>query len=101
MFTDSASDRNKLWAVLSVADNNGQSGEKPAQSFYNPGNTMVCAIAWLTVLILFPVILLLWLTESKQQKARRFRSYGLSQQKIADRLGCSRTTARRLLGASC
>lgn len=59
------------------------------------------SLAALLALLLFPLLLLLWLTESRQQRARRLRSYGWSQQRIADKLGCSRTTARRLLGASC
>jgi hypothetical protein len=57
--------------------------------------------AAIVALILLPLILLLWVTESKQQRARRLRSRGWTQQRIADRLGVSRTTARRLLGAAC
>jgi DNA invertase Pin-like site-specific DNA recombinase len=51
------------------------------------------------VLLLFPLILLLWATESRQQRARRWRRNGMTQQCIAERLGCSRTTVRRLLAA--
>jgi transcriptional regulator with XRE-family HTH domain len=40
---------------------------------------------------------LAWASESRQQRARRWRRAGLTQQAIADRLGCSRTTVRRLL----
>jgi DNA invertase Pin-like site-specific DNA recombinase len=57
--------------------------------------------AAIVALLLLPLILLLWLTESKQQRARRLRARGWTQQRIADRLGVSRTTARRLLGAPC
>jgi DNA-binding CsgD family transcriptional regulator len=49
----------------------------------------------MAVVLLFPVIFLLWLTESKQQKARRWRSAGLTYKTIASRLHCSPTTARR------
>ena len=42
-----------------------------------------------------PFLLLAWATESRRQTARRLRSYGWSQQRIADRLGVSRTTVRR------
>jgi IS30 family transposase len=56
-------------------------------------------IATILALLLFPLILLLWLTESRQQRARRWRRDGWTQQRIADRLGCSRTTVRRLLAA--
>lgn len=54
-------------------------------------------LAIITAALLLPVLVLLWATESRQQRARRLRSYGWSQQRIADHLGCSRTTARRLL----
>lgn len=55
------------------------------------------AACLLLVLLTLPLVILLWATESRQQRARRLRSYGWSQQRIADHLGCSRTTARRLL----
>jgi len=44
-------------------------------------------------------LILLWATESREQRARRWRRDGWTQQRIADRLGCSRTTVRRLLAA--
>jgi hypothetical protein len=56
--------------------------------------------ALVLALLLLPLIVLFWATESRQQRARRWRSYGMTQQAIADRLGCSRTTARRLLAAA-
>ena len=47
-----------------------------------------------------PAILLValidWLTMSRDRKARTLRRQGLSFAKIAARLGCSPTTARRL-----
>ncbi len=54
-------------------------------------------LAAIVALLLLPVLILLWATESRPQRARRLRSYGWSQQRIADQLGCSRTTVRRLL----
>ena len=60
---------------------------------------MTTTLAILIALLLLPVLLLLWATESKPQRARRMRGYGLTQQAIADRLGCSRTTIRRYLAA--
>ncbi|MGA1562879.1 MAG: HTH domain-containing protein [Gammaproteobacteria bacterium] len=45
------------------------------------------------------MLVLLWATESKPQRARRMRGYGLTQQRIADHLGVSRTTVRRYLAA--
>jgi DNA invertase Pin-like site-specific DNA recombinase len=56
--------------------------------------------ALVLALLLLPLIVLFWATESRQQRARRWRSYGMTQQAIATRLGCSRTTARRLLAAA-
>jgi DNA-binding GntR family transcriptional regulator len=56
-------------------------------------------IAILIALLLLPVLVLLWATESNPQRARRMRGYGLTQQAIADRLGVSRTTVRRYLTA--
>jgi hypothetical protein len=53
--------------------------------------------ALLLAALLLPLLLLIWATESRPQRARRLRSYGWSQQRIADHLGCSRSTARRLL----
>lgn len=61
--------------------------------------SITCIAAWAAALLLLPIVLLLWATESRQQRARRWRRQGLTQQAIADRLGCSRTTVRRLLAA--
>lgn len=61
--------------------------------------TTTCLLAWAAVLLLLPLVCLLWLTESRTQRARRLRSYGWSQQRVANHLGCSRTTVRRLLTA--
>jgi len=61
--------------------------------------SITCITAWLLALLLLPIVVLLWATESRQQRARRWRRAGWTQQRIADRLGCSRTTVRRLLAA--
>jgi len=61
--------------------------------------SIACLTAWAFAVLLLPIVVLLWATESRQQRARRWRSYGWTQQRIADRLGCSRTTVRRLLAA--
>ena len=60
---------------------------------------MTTTLALILALLLLPVVVLLWATESKPQRARRMRGYGLTQQAIADRLGVSRTTVRRYLTA--
>jgi DNA-binding CsgD family transcriptional regulator len=38
-----------------------------------------------------------WAFETKRDRARRWRRQGLSQQRIAERLGCSRWKVRQLL----
>ena len=59
--------------------------------------TLTTTAALLLALILLPLLVLLWASESRQQRARRWRRAALTQQAIADRLGCSRSTVRRLL----
>jgi DNA-binding CsgD family transcriptional regulator len=58
---------------------------------------MTSTAAILLAILLLPLIVLAWASESKQQRARRWRRAGLTQQAIADRLGCSRSSVRRLL----
>ena len=59
--------------------------------------SITCLAAWAVALLLLPLLVLLWATESREKRARRWRRDGLTQQAIANRLGCSRTTVRRLL----
>ena len=59
--------------------------------------SITCLAAWMAALILLPALVLLWASESRQQRARRWRRDGWTQQRIADRLGCSRTTVRRMV----
>jgi len=61
--------------------------------------TTTCLAAWALALLLLPLLILIWATEDRTAKARRWRRQGLTQQAIANRLGCSRTTVRRLLAA--
>jgi AraC-like DNA-binding protein len=61
--------------------------------------SITCLAATLLAILLLPLLILLWATESREQRARRWRRDGWTQQRIADRLGCSRTTVRRLLAA--
>lgn len=58
------------------------------------------ALATLLALLLLPVLIILWATEDRTQRARRWRRDGLTQQAIADRLGCSRSTVRRMLASA-
>ena len=59
--------------------------------------TFTTCAAILLALILLPLIVLAWASESREQRAKRWRRAGMTQQAIADRLGCSRSTVRRLL----
>jgi DNA-binding CsgD family transcriptional regulator len=59
----------------------------------------MCIVAWVAVLLLLPLIFFLWVTETRTQRVRRWRTAGMSQQAIADRLGVSRSTVRRMLAA--
>ena len=59
--------------------------------------TTTCLMAWALALLLVPVLLLAWATETNRDRARRWKRQGLSQQRIADRLGCSRWRVRQLL----
>ena len=61
--------------------------------------SITCLAAWAIALLFLPALVILWATESRPQRARRLRSYGWSQQRIADHLHCSRSTVRRLLVA--
>ena len=58
--------------------------------------TTTTALALLiAALLLLPLLILLWLTESRGQRIRRWRAAGLPWRVIAHRLGCSRSTAAR------
>ncbi len=61
---------------------------------------MSTTLAILLALLLLPVLIILWATESREQRARRWRRDGMTQQAIAERLGCSRSTVRRMLAAA-
>ena len=56
--------------------------------------TFSFSILALIVLFTLPVVVLLWATESKQQRARRMRDYGCTYARIADVINMSETTAR-------
>ena len=58
-------------------------------------NQMTCFLAWALALLLLPALFLLWLTESPQQRAKRWRKAGHTYKTIASRLNVSATTARR------
>lgn len=57
--------------------------------------TLTTAAAIVAALIILPILILLWATESPQQRARRMRAAGQSFRAIGAALGVSHTTARR------
>ena len=59
--------------------------------------TISCALLWVLTPLLIVLAVIAWATETKRDRARRWRRQGLSQRKIADRLGCSRWKVRQLL----
>ena len=57
---------------------------------------MTCSFfAGALVVLLFPVIFIFWLTESKPQRAKRMRKAGQTYKTIAAAINVSPTTARR------
>ena len=57
--------------------------------------TTTCLLAVLLAVILLPLHILLWATESRSTRIQRLRSNGYTWQRIADRYGCSASTVRR------
>ena len=56
---------------------------------------MTCFLAWGAALLALPVIVLLYVTASPQQHAKRLRATGHTYKSIATRLKVSATTARK------
>ena len=61
--------------------------------------TILWLIATLLALATVPLLVISHITESDRERARRWRREGLSQARIATRMGCSRHRVRRLLAA--
>ena len=59
--------------------------------------TISCALLWVLTPLLIVLAVLAWATETNRDRARRWKRQGLSQARIADRLGCSRWRVRQLL----
>jgi hypothetical protein len=60
---------------------------------------MSTTLALIAALLLLPIIIILWATESTEQRAKRLRSYGWTQRRIADHLGISRSRVQRIVTA--
>lgn len=58
---------------------------------------IACALFWVLTPLLIVLAAIAWATETDSERARRWRKDGLSQQRIADRLGCSRWKVRQML----
>jgi hypothetical protein len=54
-------------------------------------------LALIAALLLLPLVILLWATESTEQRAKRLRSYGWTQRRIADHMRISRYRVRLAL----
>ena len=55
---------------------------------------MMTALALLLALLLLPVVILFWATESTEQRARRLHRNGWSQRRIADHMNVTRYRVR-------
>jgi hypothetical protein len=59
--------------------------------------TTTCLFVWAAVLLTLPIVFLLWLTESREQRIRRWHRRGMSQRQISEGLGCTRYRVRQAL----
>ena len=60
---------------------------------------MTTTFAIVLALLLLPIIILLWASESTEQRARRLHRNGWSQRRIADHMNCTRYRVRVALAA--
>lgn len=65
------------------------------QAFNNM--TFTCLLAWAAILLLLPVLVLLWATESETQRIKRLRSYNWTQKRISEHMGLSVYRVRKAL----
>lgn len=54
----------------------------------------VCVLAWAVALLMLPVLILLWMTESRSSRLQRLKKSHTWKQ-LGQRYGVSPTTARR------
>jgi len=54
-------------------------------------------LSLIAALLLLPLAILLWATESTEQRVKRLRSYGWTQRRIADHMRISRYRVRLAL----
>lgn len=58
---------------------------------------MTTTLAFIAALLLLPIIILLWATESTKQRAKRLHGRGWSQRRIAEHMRISRYRVRQAL----
>lgn len=57
---------------------------------------MTCIFVWAAVLLTLPIVILLWVTQTQQQRIRHLRRQGWTQRRIAEHLGISRYRVQRM-----
>jgi hypothetical protein len=60
---------------------------------------MSTTFATIIALLLLPLLVLLWATESTEQRAKRLHSHGWSQRRIATHLQISRYRVKQVLAS--
>jgi hypothetical protein len=63
----------------------------------NPKTMTATTIALLLALLLLPLLVLLWATETTEQRVKRLRSYGWAQRRIAEHMNITRYRVRQVL----
>ena len=56
-------------------------------------------IALILALLMLPLVVLLWATETTEERALRLRRSGWSQRRIAEHMGISRSRVQRIVTA--
>ena len=62
-----------------------------------PNPRLMTTLAILIAVLLLPLLIILWFTETTPQRVNRLRSNGWSQQRIADHMQISRYRVRMVL----
>ena len=74
---------------------------RPAGAAPNPATkllqTQMTTLALLIAVLLLPLLIILWFTETTPQRVNRLRDNGWSQQRIADHMQISRYRVRIVL----
>ncbi len=84
---------------MTTADHACRIWGQEANGLHPNPRTMTTTLALLLALLLLPVLILLWATESTEQRARRLHRNGWSQRRIADHMNITRYRVRVALAA--